>query len=114
MKRSCQSSKNRSISLALAKAGRISASTHSQTMRPPSSAARRNAFSEVSAWEGESVTTSSNTELSMAVSIARPLQVSVHRHSLGKLAAAPPFLEDVMGKFFSRHELALDGIKLKD
>ena len=58
------------------------------------------------------VTTSSNTELSRAVSIARPLQVSFHRHSLRKFTATPPFLENVTKNFFPCDELAFDGLEL--
>src|SRR5450432_2238172 len=113
MKRNCQSSKNRSISLVFANAGRISASTHSQMTRPPSSAAWRKAFSEASAWDRESVTTSSSTELSTAVNISRSLQISVHCHSFRKFAGASPFLENIEGNLFPSDELALDGIELE-
>lgn len=65
------------------KAGRISARTPSHATNPPSPIVFRSARSDASAKLGESVTTSSRTELSTAVNIASAPEIFVYSQPSG-------------------------------
>src|SRR5437867_3151745 len=114
MKRSSQSARNSSTSSALLRAGRISASTHSQMIRPPSLAALRSSCSEESACDAESVSTSSSTELSTAVSIASSFQITVDAHAFRQIALSAPFFENVARNLLASNQLSIYGIEFED
>src|SRR5258708_4918517 len=107
-KRIFQSSRNSPIA-ASPIAGTSSARTHSPIMRLPSCDARRSAASDASAQRGSSATTSSKTDVSTAVTIARPFEIGIDAHPTGQPATSAPLGEDVAGQLLLGDELAVDG-----